>query len=259
MIRGLVTAIRTLSIFPVPGRDAEHMSHALFWFPLVGCLLGVILWGLARGLSFIFGGWNDGMATVVVAGGAILTRGLHLDGLADWADGFFGGSAREDVLAVMKDSQVGAFGIVALILVLLGKWVAFSRLIEMGSCLWIVPAYIASRMTMVELAVCLPYARSEGGTAGPFVEGAQPCHRFGAILLSAALLFLFNGLAGAILLSGGWIACRLLGIWFQRRVAGVTGDLLGTCCELVETGLLLACAVGSHWLVRFTGWGVLKI
>ena len=112
---------------------------------------------------------------------------------------------------------------------------------------------------MVELAVCFPYARAEGGTAGPFVDGARTSHRIVAFLLSLVLLLTFSGPAGVLLLICGWVAARLLGLWFLRRIAGVTGDLLGTCCEFVETGLLLSCAAAGFWMTRFTGWESLPI
>src|SRR5512145_1363019 len=122
MLHGLVTALRTLTILPVPGSDASDMSRALPWFPLVGCLLGFLLWGLAWGFGFMAVFWPGGTALVVVAASAILTRGLHLDGLADWADGFGGGRDKERTLAIMKDSHVGAFGVIALIIVLIARW-----------------------------------------------------------------------------------------------------------------------------------------
>jgi adenosylcobinamide-GDP ribazoletransferase len=259
MLQGLVTALRTLTILPVPGREAQDLARALPWFPLAGCLLGLMLWGMALGFDLISGGWPAGAAVVVAAGGAVLTRGLHLDGLADWADGFGGGRDRERTLAIMKDPHVGAFGVMAIILVLMAKWVACARLMEVGSLSWVVSACIVSRSAVVELAVCLPYARAEGGTAGPFVNRALPAHRFKALALALVLVLACNGLAGAVVLFGGWAACRLLGLWFFNRVGGVTGDLLGTCCELVETGVLIACAAGGDTLARLVPQGVFPI
>lgn len=257
MFQGLVTALRTLTVLPVPGSDARDLARALPWFPLVGSLLGFMLWGLALVFGFVSTGWPAGAAIVLVAGSAILTRGFHLDGLADLADGFGGGSDKEGTLAIMKDPHMGAFGVIALALVLMAKGVACSRLVEAGWMSWIVPVYIVSRMAITELAVCLPYARREGGTAGPFVEKALPGHRFMALISALLLVIALKGLAGAIVLSLGWVLCRLLGLWFLKRVGGVTGDLLGACCELVETGLLMACAVGGGLLTRIAPHGLL--
>jgi len=248
VLRGFVTALRTLTILPIPGKEAGRMADALSWFPVVGFLLATVLLVLARALDFLTGGWNEGSAAVVLSVSAILTRGLHLDGLSDWADGFGGGSTREATLAIMKDPRAGAFGVVALVLVLLAKWAAFSRLIETGAFHWVIPAFVVSRMAMVELAVCLPYARSEGGTAAPFVKGARTSHRFISLLTALALVLAWSGTAGLILMTAGWAASHILGLWFRRRVGGLTGDLLGACSELVETGLLLSCAAANQWL-----------
>ncbi len=249
MLRGFVTALRTLTILPIPGKETDRMADALSWFPVVGCLLAGILWALASGLHHLTGGWNEGSAAVVLSASAILTRGLHLDGLADWADGFGGGNSREATLTIMKDPRAGAFGVVALVLVLVAKWAAFSRLIEIGAFHWVIPAIVVSRMAMVELAVCLPYARSEGGTAAPFVNGARTSHRFISLITSLVLVLVWGGMAGVILMAAGWAACRILGLWFRRRVGGLTGDLLGACSELIETGLLVSGAAVNRWLV----------
>ena len=248
MFNGLVSAIRTLSILPVPGRDAEKMSRSLPWFPLVGGLLGGILFGLGYSLSLIPSVWPGFSAGILLSASVILTRGLHLDGLADWADGFFGARDPKRVLSIMKDSSVGTFGILALILVMLLKWVALSRLINLGGMVFLLSAYVVSRTVQVALAVCLPYARSEGGTASPFVEGAKSVHLVWAFILSLLLVMGFNGVAGGILLLAGLILCALLGWWFFRRLNGVTGDLLGAASEMIETSLLLFAALFTQFL-----------
>jgi len=235
------------------------MSDALPWFPLVGCLIGSTLYWLARGFSLVSGDWHEGTAGIVIIGSVLLTRGFHLDGLADWADGFGGGRDKEQTLTIMKDSHVGAFGVVTIVLVLLAKWMALLRLLEVGSFHWIISAYIVSRTAMVELAVRLPYARAEGGTGEPFVVGGRFSHRVGALFFSLISLFASSALAGLILLGGGLIACWLLGFWFRRHFGGVTGDLLGACCELVETGLLFSCAITGHRLSQFASWRVISL
>jgi len=253
VLRGLVTAIRTLTILPVPGSDTDRMVNALTWFPLVGFMVGIALYGLARAFDLVPGGWAAGAAVTVVVGAVFLTGGFHFDGLGDWADGFGGGRNKAHTLAIMKDTHMGAFGVLAIILVVLVKYAALARLVDMGALHLILPAFIVSRVTMVELAVSLPYARSEGGTADPFVNGARLSHRFGALIVSIILLIAFSGIPGLILLAVGLVACRLLGIWSRHRVGGVTGDVLGACSELVETGLLFSSAMTGHWLMQLTG------
>jgi len=114
MLSGLVTAARTLTIFSVPGKDSEKFSNSLYWFPVVGAFLGALL-GAVAWLG-VRSGWNELAAAGVVVGGLLLTRGMHADGLADMADGFWGGRDRARILSIMKDPNVGSFGALALFL-----------------------------------------------------------------------------------------------------------------------------------------------
>jgi adenosylcobinamide-GDP ribazoletransferase len=240
----LAAAFRLLSILPVPGRKApgqevDEMSSALPWFPLAGAGLGGILYGvaaLADGLSG--GGWPGGVAAAVLLGSVLLTGAFHLDGLADWADGFGGGGDSQKTLAIMKDSRIGVFGAVALVLVLLIKWVLLVRLIESGALIWLVAAYIVSRTMQVELAAWLPYARPEGGTGEAVIQGARPAYRTWALLSALIMLLILGGHTGVLALGAGWAACRGFGWWCKRRVGGVTGDLLGAGSEIVEVLIL---------------------
>lgn len=242
MLNGLITAVRTLSIIPIPGKDAEEYSASLYWFVWIGALLGAISFFLIYLIEYSGIDWPAGTAVLVVAAGVILTRGLHLDGLADFADGFGGGYTKKRTLAIMKDTACGTFGIVAILLVLLTKWVALARLIEHDKAIWILAAFIISRSSMVELAVSLPYAR-ENGTAASFVKGANLKHRIVTLLTAAILLYAIFGYLGILVIFLAWIFCRLFGMWCAHRVGGITGDLLGACSEMVETLVLFVVAL----------------
>jgi adenosylcobinamide-GDP ribazoletransferase len=258
MLSDIITAIRTLTILPVPGKDTNRKSNTLPWFPFVGCLLGIILFGLAKLFNAISGNWFEGTAVLIIAGSAFLTRGIHMDGLADFADGFGGGKNESHTLSIMKDSNVGAFGILAAILVLLFKYVSLLRILQMGNIHQILAIYIISRMMMVPIAVILPYARAKGGTANPFVNNANVYHLAGATFIGLILIFAFNGILGCILVIPGCIISLFLGIWFYRRLHGVTGDLFGACCEISETVLLFFCAsIGQLLVEQFSGRGIL--
>jgi adenosylcobinamide-GDP ribazoletransferase len=234
----------------------------------VGGLLGLALFLPAWGFSLLvmlhppagWFSWPAGMALLLLAMGTLLTGALHLDGLGDWADGFFGAREKDKVLAIMKDPRKGSFGVIAVVLVLLAKWAAFARLVE-GSGIpeWIIAAMVVSRFCQVDLAASLPYARAEGGTAAPFVAGARWWHRLVAWLLTLAICIGACGPAGAAAPVLGWIMMRLFRRHCRRRVGGVTGDLLGACSELVETGLLLAAAAAAAELGNFTGWLWLRV
>ncbi|MCG8335649.1 MAG: adenosylcobinamide-GDP ribazoletransferase [Proteobacteria bacterium] len=235
LIRGFITAFRTLSIIPVPGKDSANFSNALYGFSFVGGVLGAIQFGIVTGFYRLTGNqWPEGLALILVVVGILLTRGMHLDGLADFADGFWGGYNRTRTLAIMKDSFLGTFGVIALITVLLAKWIALVRLFELTGFAWIASAYLISRTMMVDLIVSFPYAREEG-TAGPFIANAGKRHRVFSFTWVAGVLYLLNGLAGPAALAIVWSLTRFYGMYCMKRVGGITGDLLGAWCEMTET------------------------
>lgn len=258
MTRGLITAIRTLSIIPIPGKDAEDLASSLSWFALVGCILGLILYGMSLFLDWVTkGSWPEGVAISVVIGGIILTRGLHLDGVADWADAFINISDKKKTLEIMKDTHIGVFGTIMLIAILITKWVVITRIVVHNGLIWIVAAYIISRTVPVELATWLPYARPEGGTAASFVNNARFHHRLWAWLSAFCLLFTFCGPAGVVALGVGWLLSRAFGTWCYHRIGGVTGDLLGACTEITETVILFFGAFAGERLAEITNWKIL--
>jgi adenosylcobinamide-GDP ribazoletransferase len=233
-MKGLLTAIQTLSILPIRGNGYNNFPDSLPWFPVAGALLGTILTGLAHLCSRV---QPEATAVLMLVTGTLLTRGLHLDGLADCADGFGGGHTRERILEIMKDSSTGAFGAIAIALLLLVKWVALTHLAETGNLGVVVAAYAISRAMQVEQMVRLPYARSDG-TAASFVRGAMPRHRWIALAGAGVIALLLSGIQGLAGLAAAWIATALFGNYCQRRVGGITGDLLGTTSELTETLVL---------------------
>jgi adenosylcobinamide-GDP ribazoletransferase len=239
ILRGFITAMRTLTVLRLPGRDALSLAAALPWFPLVGCFVsaavGLVLDGVMEWLH-----WSSGAAVLAVLTSVLLTGGLHLDGLADTVDGWRGGRTRERRLDIMKDSRIGAMGAMALILVLLLQMVALARLAGvMRVALLLLPlAYILSRLAMVLLAVSLPYARAGGGTAEQFVKDARGWHFIVALLLAAALCGLLAGPVGLVAVFVALLVTLALRLWMRNLFGGVTGDLLGCASVVVETVLL---------------------
>ncbi|MBN1102600.1 MAG: adenosylcobinamide-GDP ribazoletransferase [Deltaproteobacteria bacterium] len=254
-MRGLITAIRTLTAIPVGGRDTEHFSDSLLWFPPVGMLLGTLLWATGWAWNRAVGtGWPGGGAIILLVAEILLTRALHLDGLADWADAVGGSRDREGRLRIMRDPHLGSFGVVALVTDLLAKWVVMRYLLLGGGLSCIVPVFIVSRAMMAALMVRLPYARSGEGMASPFLEGISRGQGIAIPVLSFCLC-LFFGPPGIVLYLAGWITAGLLGLSFKRTFGGITGDLLGTTNEVVETILLWLCALGGNLLLAYRGWG----
>ena len=255
MFRGLVTAFRTLTIFPVPGQDAPKHSGSLPFFPLVGLALGFVLWAISLIDKVISGTvWPMGIGALMLLASIVSTRSLHLDGLADLADAVGGGWDKARRLEIMKDTRLGVFGGVAVIVALLLKWLAFSRLVAVSSTVWIILILMISRAMQVHLAVRLDYARPEGGTAASFVNKASGYHLAAAymITLVAALVF---GPLGLAAMAAAEITTWAYGAWCSKNIGGITGDLLGAGNEIIEVGLLFLAASLGNQLVLYTGWG----
>lgn len=249
-MRGLITALRTLTNLPVPGKEASAPAAALPYFALVGAFLGAALYGVAWLIERV-AWWPAGEALVIVMGAALLTRALHLDGLADWADAFGGGRSPEHTLKIMKDPHPGVFGMVAVVMVLLAKWAALERLASLNLLPWLISVMAISRCGMVWLIVRQPYARAEGGTAEPYFRDARAWQLWVCLLTAAIVLVAVAGPLGLAAAAVGILFTALFGWWCRRRVGGVTGDLLGACCELLEAALLLTAAACGGRLVAW--------
>ncbi|MCW8797331.1 MAG: adenosylcobinamide-GDP ribazoletransferase [Prosthecochloris sp.] len=235
MLDGLVTAMRTLTVLSVPGKDADEFSRSLYWFPLVGLLLGLLQAALAwiGMVSQI----PEFSAVLVLLSGVLLTRAIHADGLADLADGFFGGKTRESRLRIMKDPAVGSFGVIALILLFLFKWIALTRIVAHGQYEWIVSGIVLARFVQVVLASVMAYAREGEGTACRFVAGAGGWHVVVAALFSLLILVLvmkMQPLPIVVALLATAVSGSLTGMLAAKKIHGVTGDVLGASSEMTE-------------------------
>lgn len=250
---GLASAFRTLTIIPVSGKDSRKQATMLFWFPVVGLVLGGLSWGLARlvllspsSFSYLVSG---ALVTVLLAW---LTRGFHLDGLADMADGFGGGWTKERTLEIMKDSHVGAFGVIALVLLLATKVCAIAAIcatarIDSDALLWLLMVPILSRMLLAVQTAVNRYARPVPGTAGILVRESRWYHGVVACLVTVVPMVLSlpeNLLIPYLVVLGtGVLTTLYVGIKSRRRLGGVTGDILGATCELSETSMLVVAAL----------------
>jgi adenosylcobinamide-GDP ribazoletransferase len=224
-----LTIIRLKETLPF---DDSALGRSAIFFPLVGLLIGSITWGLDRGLrSFCPIGLRN---ILVVAALAILSRGLHLDGLADSADGLLGSSERQRSLAIMKDSVIGTFGALALIGVLLLKLRALDLLFGEARASALLVGPMLSRWASVAMAYYSHPARTEG-LGATFITGVSIREygwASGFSLLVIIILTGGSGLALVALISGfTFVATR----YCSHRLGGGTGDTLGAIGELVET------------------------
>lgn len=237
-------ALTFLTVLPWRGLGEVgpgDLARSMFWFPWVGLILGLIFWGALLGLQSIFSPMVA--AALLLTLTVLATRGLHLDGLADTVDGLGGGGTPEKRLAIMKDSRLGAFGAVSLFLALILKYSCFLAwaVDRPGPGLILYP--VLSRWGMVLLAYLSPYARPEGGLGQAMTRGVSGRVLQGASLSALVLALLISRLGGLLLLIAAVVAVWLLSFYFQKKLGGITGDVLGAANEvseiLVLVGLLL--------------------
>lgn len=235
-MRRFCAALAFLTRAPLPRGltfEAAEMGRASTLFPLVGALLGLLSMGVRHALLGRVADTVCAVLVVIVA--AFATGGLHLDGLADMADGFGGGQKREDILRIMRDHAIGSFGAVALVLLLLLKVTALAALLptpRADAVLIVAPAL--ARWTPLPLATLLPYARVEGGLGAALGAHVRFRELAVATLLSGLLALGLLGLEGALLFAGVALCTAVHGWLCYRRLGGVTGDTLGANTETSE-------------------------
>jgi len=240
-MNALIACLQFITAIPLGKPRPFDPKGIIACFPLAGLIIGL---GLAIFDLTASAVWPPLVAAVLDAAFlAAVTGALHLDGLADTADGLYGGREPEKALAVMKDSRVGAMGLVAVCLLLLIKTTAIGHL-DHGRflALLIVPAY--ARSAMIFGMRFLPYARGKEGTGSAFFETPLATMDFRYLLLPLGLS-LFMGWRG-LLLNLVFAAATAALIWFyRRRLNGITGDLLGAMAEILEAVLFLALCTGG--------------
>ncbi len=255
-MKGFISAIRTLTNIPLPGEESVNLSAALPWFPIVGLILGLVLYMVGYVWNLVpISPWSSGGALLIVGIEIWLTRGLHLDGLGDWADSM-GSFDRDRRLAIMKDVSLGTFGVLALILAIMAKWLAFDRMLSSGTLILVPVIWVVSRGMLVELQMSLPSARAGEGMAGPFVEGASNTHRLVSHILTLGICLVF-GPVGLALFILAWVMTKIFGARCRKKFGGITGDLLGTANEMTVILLLVICALPGQRILCYIGWAEL--
>ena len=235
---GLGGALRTLTRLPLAPKDLGKEERILFWFPLIGTLFGLC----SVGISFLPLPLPV-RSSLIIGFAAYGTRAFHLDGLCDFADGLGGGWTKEKALAIMKDSHIGAFGVIALSVVFLLQYSCLLSLVEIPLTLLLVPAF--GRYMQVIAASFSKYAREGEGTAGKLVRSSCKKHSILPslqLMLLFLLLFYFNiqyaSAALVALLASFCMTIVMLRI-SNKRLGGVTGDVLGAIEVLSETAAMI--------------------
>ncbi|KUO49760.1 MAG: hypothetical protein APF76_00500 [Desulfitibacter sp. BRH_c19] len=233
-------AFSFLTIIPAYGSRVageKDMANSLYFYPLVGLLIGGFLALMAYASDVLSLGLGGDALIVVIW--IILTGGLHMDGVMDSADGLFSGRDRERKLEILKDSRVGAMGVIALGAVLLLK---FSFLVSLPFehklwALFLAPA--VGRTAMVYSVLYFPYARSKPGLGKCFGENVGRKKFYGAAAITLVAAFMVAGSTGVTLVLTSLLIAAIIAKWFAWILGGQTGDTYGALCEVLETIFLI--------------------
>ena len=253
LLSGLRLAVTLLTAVPLPGERSggaggrapsrRTAAAAMAWAPAVGLLLGAAAAAVLQLAARVAHTGPLLAAVLAVAALALVTRGLHLDGLADTADGLGSRRPAGEALAIMKRSDIGPFGVVTLVLTLLIQVAALAQAQALGRG---APAVIAAAVTG---RLALPWACRRGvpaarGTGlGALVAGTVP-PAIPVALTAAALAGAFAlGIVVVIAVAAGLVASLALTALAVRRLGGITGDVLGALVEVATAVCLLVTAI----------------
>jgi adenosylcobinamide-GDP ribazoletransferase len=233
-LQSFSVAVQALTRLPVPAPFTDGaLRRAVRYFPLIGIGVGLVAWGV---FALARSGLPAGVASLLSLGATLLLTGaLHEDGLADCCDGLLGGRTREDALRIMKDSRVGAFGLLGVFVVLGAK----VGLVAVVPGVALLAGHAAGRFFAILPPVFLPYARTDGMAAN-VAAPATPDVLIAGLFGLAPLVLLGPRALPALLLSAA--AALGFGLWVRGRLGGYTGDTLGAMQVLTEVVVLLAAA-----------------
>jgi adenosylcobinamide-GDP ribazoletransferase len=246
VVQAFFGAVAFMTRLPVPAgmfagmtvgtqSSAENLSSSAVFFPVVGLLLSggaiVIHQALSRFVS------QNVVVVMILVFLVVITGGLHEDALADAADGFGGGWNKDQVLAIMRDSRIGSFGALAIVLALLARFVFLSDLPPQQLDSYLVAGQVTCRWTALPLAFFLSPARTQSG------QGARLAGRISVSSLIAGTLLTGVILGVALRMKALWAGLAAIamtaatGAYYRRRIGGITGDCLGATIQLTEVAV----------------------
>jgi adenosylcobinamide-GDP ribazoletransferase len=246
MLHKFVTALQFLTIFTVKKDhevDENDLARSMVYFPFVGFVIGIVLVYADKVLLLLFPDTLSNIFLILLS--VLITRALHIDGLADSVDGIMGGRDRESRLAIMRDSRIGTAGVVGIFFILLIKYVCLNNLFEEHKAAALLTAPAFSRWAQMLMMFEANYGR-EDGMGKAFVGHV----RLGGLIAASVITVGLSGFViyqydtRTIVLAVG-IPClvalfTVLWRWFVvRKVGGVTGDSVGAVSEMTEALTLL--------------------
>jgi len=219
-----------------PLTDETALARAQIWYPAVGLCIGLLVAGIDRMMAPLLPRATEAVLLLVVWEG--ITGLLHLDGLADAADGLLGLHSREQRLEIMRDSRVGSFGAASLVFYLLLSYGAIAALRGPARTPLLIIAPLVGRAAMVAVLSVFGYARPDGLAAG-FHAAARGWPGVLALASGCLLAALLLGWGGLLLLAAGIAVSLGAGAFAAARIGGMTGDVVGAACELAQLTVLV--------------------
>lgn len=241
MINPLLTAIKTLTVIPVPGKDNGSFARSLPFFPVVGFLLGGAVSYCIKGVQY--SNLDNALLLAVIALiiETVLTGGLHIDGLGDVADGFGSRKSKEEILAIFKDSRLGVFGVCAVVFDLLLKTICWAALIQINLLSIIVLSLVAGRSIQPLIILFFPKVQKQS-LLNAF-QSSNTGIKVSVIVsfcVATSLCCLFIPLTFLLLcMVTAFITTLLFSIWCAYKIGGITGDCVGAVNEIVEVSVLV--------------------
>ena len=247
ILKRFLAAFAFLTIAPMPrglALDADAIGRSRAFFPAPGLALGAIYAGLLA-VPARFPGIPASLTVLaVVCAMCVLTRALHLDGLADLADAWGSGAPRVRALEIMRDSRIGTFGTVAIVLLLGANAAAVFEISGRVSAnpggralRLVILAPAAARLAAAWLIQWFPYARAQG-KGSLFLERKPLADLAAALALAAAAAWFLAAVPGLLCLAGAILAAHAFGMFWNRKYGGLTGDIYGAAVTLVESAAL---------------------
>lgn len=245
LIRRFLAAVSFLTRFPLPSgvqTDLASLEESPTWFPAVGALIGLTLAGFDGLACALFHPAVAAVADLVLL--FVITGGLHLDGLLDSADGLLSGRPREEALEIMRDSRVGAMGVLVGILMTGLKVALIASLTGNLRSQALLVAPILGRYSILLAIAVFPYARMGQGLGSLFKLKSRPSWPVipGAVVVAACLAL--TGWRGAAAVLASFALPLAMGAAVSDRLGGLTGDVYGALCEVVEVAVLSIFAAG---------------
>jgi adenosylcobinamide-GDP ribazoletransferase len=242
IMAALWAAFQFLTILPPIVRrpfTKEELGRSVSFYPLVGLALGGTILGLDTILRLALP--VQVSAALVLVAWVVLTRGLHLDGFLDACDGLFGGFTPERRLEILRDPRVGAFGVIGGVLLILAKYAAVTTLRDRTAALLLAP--VLGRWALSMVVVLFPYARKEG-LGRDIKDHARWPQALLAGCTALAAAWLIGQLPGIIAVAMAGSIMLVVAVRVQRLIPGLTGDIYGAICELVELSVLIFFTIG---------------